>query len=124
MTPDEYLQREKEVQQAVQEYPDLEMGAAFRRWKFARGESPVFLTTSDKQLMKAKEYIKQEAWKPCEKCGGKAIIESVCGGCVEGRKGYKAKFTCEQCLHRELSMTPFLELIQETLKTYGPPAAD
>lgn len=103
MTPQEFLQHEEEVRQATKEFPGMEMNAAYKKWKNARGEEPTYLNTWDKSIERAKQMIRESAWKPCEKCGGKAILESICGGCVEGRKGYKSKFTCEDCLHRELS---------------------
>jgi len=110
---EDYLKREEEIQQAVKEYPGLEIGEAYRKWKEARGEKPTFLSTGDKTVEEVKKAIKDAAWKPCEKCGGRAILEAVCGGCVEGRKGYRSKFTCEDCLHRELSTKGYMEWLKE-----------
>jgi len=113
MTVEELIRREEEIQKATAEYPGLEIGEAYRRWKEKRGEKPIFLSTSDKTVQESYARVKEIAWKPCEKCGGKAILEAVCGGCVEGRKGYRSKFTCEDCLHRELSTKGYMEWLKE-----------
>lgn len=113
MTPQGFLQREEEIRKALKEFPGMEMGAAYTKWKEARGEVATFLSTGDKTLEEAKQTIRESAWKTCEKCGGKAILESVCSGCVEGKKGYKSKWTCEECLHRELSTKEFMECLKE-----------
>jgi hypothetical protein len=113
MTPQEYINREQEIRQAEKEYPGVEVGEAYRRWKESRGEKPTFLSTGDQTVKDARRTLKEIAHKICDKCGGKAILEGVCGGCVEGRKGYKTKFTCEDCLHRELSTKEYMEWLKE-----------
>jgi hypothetical protein len=126
MTPQEFLQREEEIRKASAEFPDMEMGAAYAKWKEARGEEAVFLQAGDKSVEDAKRALIETAWKLCEKCGGKAILESICGGCVEGKKGYKSKFTCEDCLHRELSKEEYIWWLKELssqLKESSSPSA-
>lgn len=113
MTPQEYLAREQEILEAKKVYPGVEIGEAYRRWKEAKGEVATMLQTSDESVELARKGLIASAWKPCEKCGGKAILESVCGGCVEGKKGYRSKFTCEICLHRELLKKDYLEVLKE-----------
>ena len=99
--------REAEIRQAVSENPGMEMGAAYKKWKTARGESPVMLSTAvvagfKKDLMTATAKLKQ---RPCSVAGCPGIqrLEGVCSGCIEGQAGYKSKWTCPVCLHRDLS---------------------
>ena len=113
MTPDEYLKREEEIQLATKEFPGMEMMDAYMKWKQERGEQATWLNTGDPTIESIRKNIKEAAWKPCEKCGGKSILEPVCKGCVEGRKGYRSKFICEDCLHRELSIKDYMECLQE-----------
>lgn len=115
MTPEEYIKREAEIQEAVKTYPRLEMGEAYRTWKELRGESATMLTTGDKTVEYAKASLKEAAKKPCTVggCDGEMILEAVCGGCVEGRAGFKSKWTCSKCLYRELSKKEFMEWLKE-----------
>jgi len=115
MTPDEFLNREEEIQKAVKAYPGMEMGEAYRLWKEPRGEKATMLTTGDKTIEAAKQVLKEAAKKPCvqSECDGEMSLESVCGGCVEGKHGYKSKWICEKCLFRELSKKDYLEWLRE-----------
>ena len=116
MTPEEFVQREQEIQQATKEYPGVEMGEAYRRWKEVRGERPAsMLSTGDKSVEAAKQVLREGAKKPCtqEGCDGTMELEAICAGCVEGRQGYKSKWTCTKCLHRELSKKDFLEWLKQ-----------
>lgn len=91
------------------------MGEAYRRWKVARGEQPApLLSTADTTLKDVKQFLREGAKKPCtqEGCDGTMELESVCSGCVEGRLGYKSKWTCIVCLHRELSKKDYLEWLK------------
>ena len=115
MTPEEFIIRDQEIKKAIAQYPDLEMGLAYKRWKEERGEKPTMLSTGDLSQTVASRTFRESGWKKCIKCGGKAFIESVCGGCVEGRKGYKSKYTCEDCLHRELSTQEYSEALLELI---------
>ena len=38
----------------------------------------------------------------CPKCSGKMYKQSVCGGCKEGRKGFKIRLICEENLDHEV----------------------
>jgi len=115
MTPEEYIKRAQEVREAVKEYPAMEIGAAFRRWKEARGEKATMLSTGDKSVEAARQVLKEAAKKPCTQagCDGEMILESVCNGCVEGKAGFKSKWTCSKCLFRELSKKDYLECLRE-----------
>jgi len=113
MTVNEYASREVEVQEAIRTNPGMEMGEAYRRWKEARGETATMLTTA--MDLPSKEDLNHHLDLPCTKegCGGIMVLEGVCGGCVEGRAGYKSKWTCPKCLHRELSKKGLYEWARE-----------
>ncbi len=115
MTPEEYIKREQEIQEAIAAYPRLEMGEAYRTWKELRGESATMLSTGDKSIEVAKTVLKEAAKKPCTApgCDGEMILEAVCSGCVEGRAGFLSKWTCEKCLYRELSKKEFMDWLKE-----------
>ena len=115
MTAEEYLKREIEINAAMKNYPQMEVGEAYRKWKEGRGEKAESLSTKDKTIDVAKEVIREAAKKPCTQagCTGEMFLESVCGGCVEGRAGFKSKWTCEICLYRELSKKEHLEWLRE-----------
>ncbi len=104
-----------EIREAQEMFPSMEMGEAYRRWKELRGEEPTFLTTGDPTLEATKAELRISSTKPCsqEGCGGKMILESICSSCVEGRAGYKSKWTCSVCLHRELSKQDYMECLKE-----------
>ena len=115
MTPKEFIYRENEIIEATTEYPNMEIGEAYAKWKETRGEKTTFLRTDDPTLEAAKTAVRESAKKPCTQpdCGGTMILEAVCGSCVEGRKGYQSKWVCEECLHRELSKKGYLEWLQD-----------
>ena len=116
MTPNEFVQREQEIQKARLEFPNVEIGEAYRRWKKVRGEEPApMLKTNDKSVQEAKKFLREGAKKPCfqDGCDGTMELESICSGCVEGRQGYKSKWICGKCLHRELSKKDFLEWLKD-----------
>src|SRR3989304_2010172 len=111
MSPKQFLTKEQEVRQATKEFPGVEIGEAYRRWKELRGEQPLpKFSTGDRTLKLSKQYLLEKAKKPCEQegCDGVRELESICAGCVEGRLGYKSKWTCSKCLHRELSKKDYL----------------
>lgn len=111
--------REMEVQEAKNEFPELEIGEAYRRWKKIRGQNAVLLQTSDETIEKTKDILKRETGrKPCTQndCDGTMELEGICGGCVEGRLGWKSKWICEKCLHRELSKKEYFEYLKELTK--------
>jgi hypothetical protein len=119
MTPEEFIKREQEIQEAVKAYPGREMGEAYRLWKAVRGEKAITLKTGDKAVEVAKNALKVATKTPCIQpgCDGEMELESVCGGCVEGRAGYKSKRTCGKCLFRELSKKDYLECLRELSTT-------
>ena len=99
--------RALEIRQAVAASPGMEIGAAFKKWKTARGESAEMLVTADATPSKKalQELTARLRCRPCTGvgCGGTQVLESICSGCVEGRAGYKTKWTCNTCMHRDLS---------------------
>lgn len=113
MTPKEYVKRHSEIMQAQREYPTMEIGAAYTKWKSERGEQAAMISFNED--IPSKREIYRILSKPCSQngCKGNQILETICGTCVEGRKGYKTKWTCEECLHRELSRKEYSEWLTE-----------
>lgn len=118
MKLEEFINREKEIQEAVSIYPEMEMTAAYRLYKEAKGEKVTLLSTSDKGLNKLKEVVLKAHRRPCTEpgCNGLQLLEGVCEGCLEGKKGNKSKWTCEECLHRELSKKEYSEVLKDLIK--------
>jgi hypothetical protein len=118
MTPDEYVKRAQEIREAVSIYPELEVGEAYRLYKEAKGESAELLSTGDETIEMARQVVLNKVKKPCTQpgCFGSMLLEGVCEGCVEGKKGFKSKWTCEECLHRELLKIDYLEVVNLSLK--------
>ena len=118
MKVEEFVKREQEIQEAVSIFPDLEVGEAYRKYKEAKGEEATMLDTADPELEKAKAIVLRVMHRPCTQpdCPGQQLLEGVCEGCVEGKHGYRSKWTCEVCLHRDLSKKPYFEWIQELMK--------
>ena len=107
--------RSSEIRAAAAAYPEMEVGAAFEKWKTARGESAEMLVTADlattkKAMLDLTARLKA---RPCTApgCVGTQALEGVCSGCVEGRAGYKTKWTCNTCMHRDLSKEAIEEWI-------------
>lgn len=115
LTPEEFAQRELEILKASREYPHTEIGEAYKKWKKERGEEPIFLQSADKDLEHVHELLAKKTVRPCTQpdCDGTMELEAVCAGCVEGRKGYRTKWTCEKCMHRELSKKEYMEWLKE-----------
>lgn len=107
--------RSLEIMQAVEEFPRMEIGAAYMKWKEARGETAVMLnTTQQASITKNMQVVVDELRsRPCTNvgCNGIQRLESVCSSCIEGQAGYKSKWTCMKCLHRDLSKESLNEWI-------------
>jgi len=124
VTAKEFMDREREVREAHAIYPDLEIGEAYRRYKEDKGETATMLRTDDPTLARAKKVVLRVFRRPCTQpeCTGEQVLEGVCEGCVEGKAGYKTKWTCEVCLFRELSKKQYSDWYKElTEGTYGYP---
>lgn len=111
------LQRHQaEVRLAVATFPGMEIGEAYRKWKEARGEKPelVFKARLAGDPGVTGDMLRKIKERPCtrEGCTGVQILEGVCTGCVEGRAGYRTKWTCNICMHRELSKEDFMTWIK------------
>ena len=115
MTPEEFIQREQEIREAISIFPDLEMGEAYKQYKEARGEEATMLSTGDPSIEAAKAVILKTFERPCSQpgCDGEQILEGVCEGCVEGKAGFKSKWTCKKCMHRELSKKLYMDWYEE-----------
>jgi len=111
------IQRSIDVRQAAATYPQMEIGAAYKKWKELRGETAeMLLSTEQATLKKEIQYlISQLRERPCtrEGCAGVQVLEAICTGCIEGTAGYKTKWTCRTCLHRDLSKKEYLECLKE-----------
>ncbi len=118
MTPEEFIKREEEIREAHSIFPDLEIGEAYRQYKEAKGEEATMLHTGDPDLEKAKEVILKTFRRPCTQpgCTGEQVLEGICEGCIEGKKGFRSKWTCEECLHRDLSKKEYLDWYRELTK--------
>jgi len=107
--------RRHEIHQAIQENPGMEIGAAYRKWKEARGEVATILLSTDiiNQNNKIANMTDQLRMRPCtrDSCAGTQLLETICSGCVEGQAGYKTKWTCQLCMHRDLSREDMNEWI-------------
>ena len=101
------LLRSTEIRQAAREFPGLELGAAYRKWKEARGETPLPSLSSNKTDTEKAVAAFTTALRdrPCTRdgCEGTQRLEAICSGCIEGQAGYKTTWTCRTCLHRDLS---------------------
>jgi ubiquitin C-terminal hydrolase len=111
------MSRNTEIREAHKKYPTLELGSAYSLWKSERGEITTSLRSDKDQQARdaAKVTIKQFSERPCTAngCSGIAVLEPICSGCIEGKAGYKTKWTCQKCLHRELSKKELPEWITE-----------
>ena len=103
--------RDGEIRQAAGAYPGMEIGAAYKKWKVAHGASasPMITAEQDKLKSAMDQVTSQLRVRPCTRpgCDGHQILEPVCSGCVEGQAGYKVKWTCRKCMHRDLSKEDF-----------------
>lgn len=103
----DFATRNTEIIQAGRAYPGMEIGAAYKKWKEARGGVSDRLLSGDVDSLKkeirsvASRLIVRQCSVPG--CGGAQKLESICPGCVEGQAGYKSKWTCGACMHRDLS---------------------
>ena len=99
--------RNTEIQKAVIAFPGVEIGAAYKKWKTARGETAEMLLSADGGPLKKamQDLATRLRERPCtaEGCDGSQHLEAICSGCIEGQAGYKTKWTCRKCLHRDLS---------------------
>lgn len=103
----ELIERAKHILQARVEYPGMNISEAFKLYCQNHNLNYENLTTEETNVMNKfeEEHRTKKLAKKCtkENCTGYMILEAVCGGCVEGKAGYKSKWTCTKCMHRELS---------------------
>ena len=107
--------REAEIREAVLTSPGMEIGAAYKKLKELRGETAEMLLSADGGPLKKamQDLTNQLRERPCTKtgCTGTQRLEAVCTGCIEGQAGYKTKWTCSTCMHRDLSKETINEWI-------------
>lgn len=106
-----------EIRQATSQYPDMEIGAAYEKWKASRGEKAERLLSgaplaSKKEISSVLSKLKE---RPCTRpgCTGTQFLEAICTGCIEGQAGYQSKWTCRQCLHRDLSKDSLYQWLKQ-----------
>ena len=120
MTPEEFIQRERDVREAVEAFPGMEMGEAYKKFMVEiRKQKPLpRLSTGDRELDAIKSHIKALLRRKCTQvgCEGEQVLQGVCEGCAAGKKGYKTVWECEECLHREYSTRPYLDWYEELKK--------
>ena len=99
--------RSLEIRRAAAASPGMEIGAAYKKWKAALGETPEMLLSAEEAPLKKEmqDLATRLRERPCSRagCDGQQRLEAICSGCVEGKAGYKTKWTCRNCLHRDLS---------------------
>jgi len=97
----------KEVRLAAAAFPGLDLLDAYTRWKKARGEPVVLLSSADGQP--PQKDIDRFTKRPCPapRCPGTMHLEAICNSCVEGKAGYNSKWTCDYCFRRRLSQLDF-----------------
>ena len=109
--------RTSEIRAATAAYPDLEIGEAYRKWKEERGQKPDILISSETQATQAayQDITRELRQRPCtrEGCTGIQELKAICAGCIEGQAGYKTKWTCKLCMHRDLSKKDMITWISE-----------
>lgn len=115
MTTTEFIVREYNVQKAAEKYPGMEMGAAFEKYMTEQGKKITYISTDDKTIQNSMREAVEKLKRPCrqEGCPGVEHLEGICNSCIEGRKGYRSKWICDECLHRELSKKEVLEWLVE-----------
>lgn len=111
-----FRSRDADIRAAVRESPGLEIGAAYEKWLSARDRSPDRMLSGEFNALKkeVEELTRLLRERPCTKegCDGTQYLEGICAGCIEGQAGYKTKWTCRKCLHRDLSKEDLNEWIQ------------
>lgn len=99
--------RNMEIRQATAASPGMEIGAAYKKWKDAQGAPAEMLLSYDiaRSKVALQNLTNRLRERPCTRpgCDGLQFLEAVCSGCVEGQAGYKTKWTCKTCMHRDLS---------------------
>jgi hypothetical protein len=109
-------QREKDIREATAEYPGLEIGEAYQRWAKAHNKQIHTLSTADQIIRKT--LITRFTQKPCPRpgCKGTIFLESICSSCIDARKGYNSKWTCDTCDYLERSTKDFSEWFEPSAK--------
>ena len=117
MTPEEFVEYERDMREAQIVFPGMEMRAAYEKFMVEVKKKPPRprLSTSDPALRAAKATIMKTFRRPCNQpgCKGEQVLQGVCEGCAAGKKGFKSMWECEECLYREYSLKPYLDWYNE-----------
>jgi len=120
MTPEEFIERERDTLEAHEMFPELEMREAYEKFMAEiRKKTPTpLLRTDDKSLKAVKTVILKSFKRPCNQpgCNGTQVLQGVCGGCAAGKKGFLSQWECDECLYREYSKRPYLDWYEELSK--------
>ena len=123
MTPQGFMDYERDVREALVAFPGMEMREAYERFlrEIKKQEPQALLSTGDKRLEAAKAAVKGTLRRPCtqEGCGGKQVLQGVCEGCAAGKKGFKTVWECEECLFREYSKIDFYAWFEQLAEKKG-----
>lgn len=117
MTPEEFMQRERDVREAIEAFPNMEMGEAYNKFmtEIKRKPPAPKLSSGDRELKAIKSHIKSTLRRKCnqQECNGEQVLQGVCDGCAAGKKGFKTVWECQECLVREYSTRPYFEWFEE-----------
>ena len=120
MTPNDFIERERDMQEAQIAFPEMEMGEAYRKFmiEIKKKEPLPPLNTGDKSLEAAKAIIRNAFRRPCSQpgCSGEQVLQGVCTNCAAGKKGFLSQWECDECLYREFSKRPYLDWYEELSK--------
>ena len=120
MTPTEFIEYERDVQEAQIAFPGMEMGEAYQKFmrEIKKKESRGPINFNDPELKKSKTIILKTFKRPCNQpgCPGTQVLQGVCGGCAAGKKGFLSQWECDECFYREFSKRPYLDWYEELTK--------
>ncbi len=116
MPTNQMIQREKDIREASAEYPGLEIGDAYNKWAQAHKKKIHPLSTADEKERKA--LISAFTQRPCPQpgCSGVIHLEAICSSCIDAKKGYNSKWTCDTCDYLERSTKDFSEWFEPPAK--------
>jgi len=120
MTPNDFIERERDMQEAQIAFPGMEMGEAYQKFmrEIKKKEPQGPMDFNDPKLKAAKAIILGTFKRPCDQlgCNGTQVLQGVCSGCAAGKKGFLSQWECEECLYREFSKRPYLDWYEELTK--------
>jgi hypothetical protein len=103
------LLREEQVRKAVAAYPGIPLDEAFEKWAKEHHVKHTVLKSSGAAAREAR--IKKHTQKRCpaKGCKGTVHLEAICSSCLDAKKGYNSKWTCDTCDYLSRSQKDFSE---------------